>query len=173
MRLALDGDVNAYKMLLGALAPHLRSIVRPLLMRSGRGAADLEDIVQETLLAVHLKRTTWDRSLAFLPWLNAVARYKTIDGLRKSGFRSDVDIDTISDSLVAPDDRQDDTLDGSRILNALEGKQRKLVEEIIIVGRSSAEVGAELGMSEGAVRVALHRSLKRSGTLFRSTHDED
>ena len=173
MRLALDGDVGAYKTLLGAVAPHLRGVVRPLLMRSGRGLADLEDIVQETLLAVHLKRATWDPSFPFLPWLNAVARYKAIDALRKSGFRVDVDIDTMSESLAAPDERRDSSLDSARILNALDERQRKLVEQIIMVGRSSADVGAELGISEGAVRVALHRSLKRLGKMFGKSRHED
>ncbi len=173
MRLALDGDVGAYKTLLGAVAPHLRGVVRPLLMRSGRGLADLEDIVQETMLAVHLKRATWDPSLPFLPWLNAVARYKAIDALRKSGFRVDVDIDTMSEALAAPDEKHDSTLDSVTILNALDARQRKLVEQIIIIGRSSADVGAELGMSEGAVRVALHRSLKRLGNMFGKSRHED
>lgn len=173
MRLALDGDVGAYKTLLGAVAPHLRGVVRPLLMRSGRGLADLEDIVQETMLAVHLKRATWDPSLPFLPWLNAVARYKAIDALRKSGFRVDVDIDTMSEALAAPDEKHDSTLDSVTILNALDARQRKLVEQIIIIGRSSADVGAELGMSEGAVRVALHRTLKRLGNRFGKSQHED
>lgn len=173
MRLALAGDVGAYKTLLGAVAPHLRGIIRPMLMRSGRGLADLEDIVQETILAVHLKRATWDPSFPFLPWLNAVARYKAIDALRKSGFRVHVDIDTMSESMAAPDERRDSTLDSATILNALDPKQRKLVEQIIMVGRSSADVGAELGMSEGAVRVALHRSLRRLEKIFGKSRNEN
>lgn len=173
MRLALEGDGSAYKTLLGAIAPHLRGVVRSLLMRSGQGLADLEDIVQETLLAIHLKRATWDPSLPFLPWLNAVARYKAIDALRKTGFRHDVDIDSIRETLAAPDDGQENALDSARVLNALDGKQRKLVEQVIIVGRSSADVGAELGMSDGAVRVALHRALKRLGKMVGKRRHED
>ncbi len=101
MRLALDGDALAYRTLLGAIAPHLRNTVRRFLARSGRGTADLEDIVQEILLAVHLKRATWDRSLPFMPWLNAVARYKTIDALRRAGIRGEVELDGLADTLAA------------------------------------------------------------------------
>ena len=167
MRLALDGDAHAYRTLLGAITPHLRNAVRRVLLRAGRGAADLEDIVQETLLAIHLKRATWDRSLPFTPWLNAVARYKTIDALRRTGIRREVELDGLADALPAPEGHGDEALDSRRILDALEGRQRDIVEQIMLMGRSASEVGSTLGMSEGAVRVALHRALKKLAASFR------
>lgn len=173
MRLALDGDALAYRTLLGAIAPHLRNTVRRVLSRSGRGTADLEDIVQEILLAVHVKRATWDRSLPFMPWLNAVARYKTIDALRRAGIRGEVELDGLADTLAAPEGQEDHTLDSKRILQALEARQRDIVEQIMLMGRSAAEVGSALGMSEGAVRVALHRSLKKLATIFRTGSHEN
>ena len=173
MRLALDGDALAYRTLLGAIAPHLRNTVRRVLSRSGRGTADLEDIVQEILLAVHLKRATWDRSLPFMPWLNAVARYKTIDALRRAGIRGEVELDGLADTLAAQEGQEDHTLDSKRILQALEARQRDIVEQIMLMGRSAAEVGSALGMSEGAVRVALHRSLKKLATIFRTGSHEN
>ncbi len=173
MRLALDGDALAYRSLLDGITPHLRQSVRRILARSGRGTADLEDIVQEALLAVHLKRATWDRSLPFTPWLNAMARYKTIDALRRAGVRGEVELDAFAEVLSAPEENGDDALDGKRVLDALQGRQREIVEQVMLMGRSASEAGETLGMSEGAVRVALHRSLKKLASIFRSARHED
>jgi RNA polymerase sigma-70 factor (ECF subfamily) len=173
MRLALDGDSIAYRSLLDRITPHLRQSVRRILARSGRGAADLEDIVQEALLAVHLKRATWDRSLPFTPWLNAVARYKTIDALRRTGVRGEVELDLFAEVLSASEENGDDVLDGRRVLESLQGRQREIVEQVMLMGRSASEVGEALGMSEGSVRVALHRTLKKLASIFRTARHED
>ncbi len=173
MRLALDGDALAYRSLLTRITPHLRHSVRRLLVRSGRGTADIEDIVQETLLAVHLKRATWDQSLPFTPWLNAVARYKTIDALRRTGVRSEVELDVFAETLPAFEENAADTLDSKRVLESLQGRQREIVEQVMLMGRSASEVGDALGMSEGAVRVALHRSLKKLAATFRTASHEN
>jgi RNA polymerase sigma-70 factor (ECF subfamily) len=173
MRVALDGDQVAYKTLLAALVPHVRGMVRHVLARSGRGQAEVEDIVQETLLAVHLKRTTWDRSMPLTPWLNAVTRHKTIDLLRRVGARGEVDLDDAVETLAAPDDGGESQLDVQRMLSVLDGRQRQIVEQVSLAGRSAAEVGGQLGMSEGAVRVALHRALKQLARTFKGRADAD
>ncbi|MFY8154716.1 MAG: sigma-70 family RNA polymerase sigma factor [Hyphomicrobiales bacterium] len=173
MRLALDGDQVAYKTLLAALVPHVRGRVRHVLARSGRGQAEVEDIVQETLLAVHLKRATWDRSMPLTPWLNAVTRHKTIDLLRRVGARGEVDLDDAVETLAAPEEGGERQLDVHRMLSALDGRQRQIVEQVSLAGRSAAEVGGQLGMSEGAVRVALHRALKKLARTFKGRTDAD
>jgi RNA polymerase sigma-70 factor, ECF subfamily len=172
MRLALDGDQVAYRTLLAAIAPYLRGSVRRLLTRSGRGTADVEDIVQDTLLAIHLKRTSWDRSLPFAPWLNAVVRYKTIDALRRRNIYSDVDLESVSETIASEDSDTENAMDSQRMLNALQGRDREIVNQMVIVGRSAADVGQQLGMSEGAVRVALHRSIKRLAKTFKVERNE-
>ncbi|WP_439492426.1 sigma-70 family RNA polymerase sigma factor [Bosea sp. (in: a-proteobacteria)] len=173
MRLALDGDQVAYKTLLAALVPYVRGRVRHVLARSGRGQAEVEDIVQETLLAVHLKRATWDRSMPLTPWLNAVTRHKTIDLLRRVGARGEVDLDDAVETLAAPEEGGERQLDVHRMLSALDGRQRQIVEQVSLAGRSAAEVGGQLGMSEGAVRVALHRALKKLARTFKGRTDAD
>lgn len=173
MRLALDGDQLAYRSLLAAIAPHVRTQARRILARAGRGHLEVEDIVQEALLAVHLKRASWDPSLPFTPWLNAVTRYKAIDMLRRIGARAEVELDDAAEAVAAPEDRGDHQLDAQRMLAALDGKQRQIVEQVSLAGRSAAEVGGTLGMSEGAVRVALHRALKRLAQTFKVERDAD
>lgn len=166
MRAALSGDATAYRQLLEAVAPHVRGIARGVVGRSGRSHADVEDVVQDTLLAIHLKRSTWDPSKPFLPWLNAVARHKAIDSLRRRGGRMEVDLEDVQDDLAGPAVDQDRQLDVATALADLDPRQRTIVELMSLEGRTAAEVAATLDMSEGAVRVALHRALKALSAKF-------
>src|SRR6185369_13773315 len=98
---------------------------------AGRGPEDGEDIVQETLLAMHLKRDTWDAAQPIQPWLRAIARYKLIDHLRRRGFTQHVDIDDYADSLAASTATDPaPSVDSRRLLAALPERQRRIVEEI-------------------------------------------
>ena len=56
------GNSAAYRRLLAQLTPALRAFAGRGLARAGASGADAEDIVQETLLALHLKRQTWDEN---------------------------------------------------------------------------------------------------------------
>src|SRR5439155_11817187 len=99
MRAANNGDAAAYNRLLTSLAPALRSVARRGLGRAGLPADDAEDVVQEILLAIHLKRQTWDASLPLGPWLRAIARNKLIDAMRRRGRRDHVPIDDLAEIL--------------------------------------------------------------------------
>src|SRR6516162_1937521 len=99
MLLAMSGDSAAYHRLLKAITPVLRSAARRGLARAGQAVDQAEDIVQDILLAVHLKRHTWDASAPFAPWLFAIARNKLIDALRRRGRRIFVNIDDFSETL--------------------------------------------------------------------------
>lgn len=168
MRSARQGDDEAYRRLLGHVSAWLRSVVRRGLTSAGRGTADSEDIVQETLLAMHLKRETWDEAQPLEPWLRAIARHKLTDHLRRRGFHDHVDIDDYANSPEAAVDVDATvTMDSRRLLASLPERQRRIVEEISLEGRRAADVAARLGMSEGAVRVSLHRALKTLAALYR------
>jgi RNA polymerase sigma-70 factor (ECF subfamily) len=163
MRSALDGDGAAYCELLSALAPALRAFARRLLVAAGRDAGDAEDVVQETLLALHLKRQTWDPATPLAPWIWAIARHKAVDVMRRSGRRAEVPLDGLEEFL-ADAEAEPETLagrDAGRMVAALNGRERAVVEAVYLSGASVKEAGARLAMSEGAVRVALHRALKR------------
>jgi len=169
MRAALEGDSAAYNRLLTILAPALRSMARRGLERAGRGDAEVEDVVQETLLAIHLKRGTWDRTRSAGPWITAIARYKLVDCLRRRGAGRYVQIDDLAESLgdhPAGDDA--DRQDVTRMLGELEGRSLEVVQAVAIEGNSAREAAERLGMTEGAVRVSLHRSLKRLAARYRS-----
>ena len=167
MRRARQGDDEAYRRLLLQLAAWLRLVVRRGLVAAGRGTADCEDVVQETLLAMHLKRDTWDESLPVEPWVRAIARYKLVDHLRRRGFHDHIDIDALAGSLAEREPDEGAAIDSRRMLEGLPERQRRIVEEISLEGRRAAEVATRLGMSEGAVRVTLHRALKALAAAYR------
>src|SRR3979490_1056141 len=98
MRSAISGDSAAYRRLLKAVTPVLRAAARRGLARAGQPVDQSEDIVQDILLAVHLKRHTWDANAPFAPWLFAIARNKLIDSLRRRGRRIFVDIDDFAET---------------------------------------------------------------------------
>lgn len=168
LRMANRGDGQAYRRLLTTVSPWLRGIVRGGLRRAGRSPDECEDIVQEALIAIHLKRHTWDEAQPVEPWLRAIATYKLVDFLRRRGSHGHVAIDDVADVLPAEANADPaQAIDGERLLGGLPDRQRRIVEGIAIEGRSAREVGDALGMTEGAVRVALHRALRSMGDVFR------
>lgn len=160
MRASLGGDAGAYRRLLGALADLLRRWVRRELARHGYEITEAEDIVQETLLAIHLKRSSWDPERTILPWLRAVTRHKLIDSLRRRGRRIMVPVDEVMETLAAPEPEQGLTADVlERHIASLPPGQAQAVRAISVDGLASAEAAKRLGVSEGALRVSLHRGL--------------
>lgn len=160
MRAAVAGDKAAYRRLLGAVAPVLRAMARRGLVRAGQAVDQAEDIVQEILLAVHLKRHTWDAEAPFAPWLFAIARNKLIDALRRRGRRVFVDIDDFSETLAG--EPAEETVPAREVaahLDKLPARQRDVLRSIAVDSASIKATAAKLSMSEGAVRVALHRGL--------------
>jgi len=169
MRAGLSGDSAAYRRLLIALAPPLRAFSRRLFTRAGLDPGEAEDSVQETLLALHLKRQTWDPATPLEPWLYAIARHKVVDAIRRRGRKSEVPLEGLEDTLSGAE--EEDTLstaDARRMTATLRGRERDVVEAVCLDDASIREVGARYAMSEGAVRVALHRGLKRLADAFRS-----
>ncbi len=167
MREALSGNDASYRVLLATLAPLLRRIAVRGLARYGIGAEEAEDVVQDTLLAVHLKRHTWRTDSPFMPWLQAVARNKLIDALRRRGRRVSVPIEDVEAVLEAPQPEAPGTQrDIARMLARLKEPHRSIVQGIMLDERPPRELAERFGMSEGAVRVALHRALKRLASLF-------
>ncbi|SFM48065.1 RNA polymerase sigma-70 factor, ECF subfamily [Pleomorphomonas diazotrophica] len=169
MRAAMAGDTLAYHRFLKAVTPYLRSIARRRCDQFGAPASDVEDVVQEVLLAVHLKRGTWDMSRPVGPWLSAIVRNKLVDSLRRRGRQVSVRIEDVMETLEAT--RQDegaDQVDVDRMVDSLRDPQREIVRSISLGGAGIRETAERLQMTEGAVRVALHRALKGLAALYRS-----
>src|SRR5262245_42246878 len=161
MEAAIDGDAVAYHQLLSSVAATLRRTVQRGFERARLGTSEVEDVVQETLLAIHLKRHTWRRQEPIGPWISAIGRNKLIDALRRSGRNAEVPLDEFIESLppiYPPTGLATPDLD--RVMKRLNARQRAIVRCVSVEGYSVRETAAQLNMSEGAVRVGLHRALK-------------
>ena len=119
-----------------------------LRLRGAQYRGDLEDVVQETLLAIHVKRHTWRVDAPLIPWINAIARNKLVDVLRRRNRRGDhvtIGIDDVARILTQPE--TDATSDGEigRALGALTPVQRAVVTAVSVDGRSIGETAKNLG----------------------------
>ncbi|KAF1016956.1 MAG: ECF RNA polymerase sigma factor SigF [Stenotrophomonas maltophilia] len=162
---ARHGDAVAYAGFLQELAGFLRRFVTRQLALAGGGSSDAEDVVQEVLLAVHQQHARWDETRPLLPWLHAIVRYKINDACRRSSrdTRRHLDLDAqrwealLGDEGASPEAQ----LDVVRLLAALPPRQQQLVRAVHLEGRSAREVADQFHSNEGAVRVTLHRALRR------------
>jgi RNA polymerase sigma-70 factor (ECF subfamily) len=160
LRAANRGDGRAYAGFLQAVAPIVRGVARS--RAGGLGPEECEDIVQETLLAIHQKRHTWREDMAVRPWLYAIVRHKVVDAFRARGRRVQVPVEDFSETLVAPDGVDPtERSDVERVIGRLDPRSARIVRAIGLDGASVAETAGALAMTEGAVRVALHRAMKK------------
>lgn len=170
---AQSGDDAAYRQSLKLLASRLRAYLKRRL--SGL-PEEVEDLVQETLLALHLQRGTYDPTLPVSAWAVAIARHKLIDLWRRRG-RSDSLHDAIEDTdeqllAVEPDDGGA-RRDLETLFEALPQAQRQAIVLTKLEGLSVAEAAARTGASESAIKVQVHRGLKRLAALVRADSGGD
>ena len=131
-----------------------------------QGGVDPEDVVQETLLAIHVKRHTWREDAPVLPWVFAIARFKLIDAFRRRGRRIEIEIDEIAETFAEPETETVSDRDINRVLDSLPPAQRSVVSAVSVEGRSIGETAAKFGITETAVRVSLHRGLAAIAKRF-------
>jgi len=168
MLAALDGDAASHKALLERVGSHLRAYFKGQLLRVGRSSADAEDLMQETLLAMHIHRNTYDRSQLLTPWVQAIARYKLVDYLRrtKTSVLSE-SVEEWGDVLAADDPISvDSTLDLEKLMAQISPKVQQAIRYMKLDGLSVSETAARTGMSPSAVKVSVHRGLKALSQLI-------
>jgi RNA polymerase sigma-70 factor, ECF subfamily len=162
MTASLDGDAGAYRRLLDQLTSHLRAYYKHRFARIGHGPTEAEDLLQEALIAVHTHRHTYDRAQPFTPWIYAIARYKFLDYLRRTkSSLKDLPMET-ADELTSNSDLAavESSLDLQRLLLEVSSKARAAIQYVKLDGLSVSEAAVRTGMSESAVKVAVHRGLK-------------
>jgi RNA polymerase sigma-70 factor (ECF subfamily) len=167
MLASLDGDAASYRSLMSELRDHLRRYFRRRLRTDLLDQA--EDLVQETLLAMHTRRMTYDPRRPFTAWIYAIARYKLVDLLRSLQQQRHVPIDDLSDFLRAGSEELDSAgarQDLDKVLDTLPNRVGALIRRVKIEEQSVAEAAAASRMSEGAVKVAVHRGMKALITRF-------
>ena len=156
----LAGDPDSYHDFLKALSAHLRAFFRK---RLSQRMDEVEDLVQEVLLAVHNQRHTYQSDQPLTAWVHAIARYKLIDMLRAPSSRGALN-DPLDDELevfaVSDTDAADAKRDLGKLLNTLPDKQRLPIVHVKVEGLSVVETAKLTGMSESAIKVGVHRGLK-------------
>src|SRR6266852_2404976 len=168
MLASLDGDAASHRALLERLSRRLRAYYKGKLTGMGRGVSEAEDLVQEAVLAIHIKRHTYDPAEPLTPWVHAIARYKLIDFLRRTRTSiSDVPIDE-ADTIMAHVDNVDAerTYDVKRLMERLPKHMRCAIEAVKLDGLSIAEAADRCGISESGVKVNIHRGLKALAVLI-------
>ena len=168
MLASLEGDAAAHRVLLDRLSSRLRAYYKDRLARIGKAAAEAEDLVQEAVLAIHLKRATYDPSEPLTPWVYAIARYKLVDFLRRTrASRANVPIEE-ADEVMAHDDHDatESSYDIRRLMEGLSKNMRCAVEAVKLDGLSTAEAARRCGLSESGVKVNVHRGLKTLAALI-------
>lgn len=168
------GDGQAYARFLHAVTPVIRGIVRA----RGRSLPtdQHEDIVQDVLLGLHLKRHTWLPDHPIRPWVYAITRYKVIDAFRKRGASIHLPIDDYSDLLEAEADpsplaMRDDQREVERLIGQLDPRSAEIVRAVELREESQADVGARLQMTPANLRVTLHRAMKKLTVLGRKERE--
>lgn len=154
------GDAAAYRAFLQKLSAHLRAY---LARRLFGWPDEVEDLVQECLLAVHNQRHTYQSDQPLTAWVHAIARYKMIDLLRAKSAREalheplDDDLPLFAESTNESSDARRDLVG---LLGTLPDRHRLPIVHVKLEGLSVAETAKLTGMSESAVKVGIHRGLK-------------
>jgi RNA polymerase sigma-70 factor (ECF subfamily) len=171
MQASLAGDAAAYRLLLSELTRHLRSYYLKRLGSSG--ATQAEDLVQDTLMAIHTRRITYDPARPFTAWFYAIARYKLIDHYRHNRIRTHVPINDMDFADDTSEESVTARRDIAQALETLPEGQRKLIARVKLEGQSIADTAAETGLSESAVKVGIHRGLKALTARFGGGQSDD
>lgn len=163
----LAGDNAAYQVFLTELSAHLRAFLR----RRLAGLPDeIEDLVQESLLAVHNQRHTYDPAQPLSAWVQAIARYKLVDLFRRRAVHEmlndpldeEMELFATTDSEAAEARR-----DLNKLLAELPDQLRLPIVHTKLEGLSVREAADLSGMSESAIKVGVHRGLKALAAKIR------
>ena len=165
--LGLAGDEPAYHAFLQELSAHLRAFLRK---RLARLPDEVEDLAQESPLAIHNQRHTYDAGQPLTAWIHAIAKYKLVDLLRRRA-RRDLLTDPLDDesafSSASDTEAADARRDLGKLLEQLPERQRLPIVHMKLEGLSVAETAKLTGMSESAVKVGVHRGLKALAAIIR------
>jgi RNA polymerase sigma-70 factor (ECF subfamily) len=163
----LDGDALAYQAFLRELSAHLRAYFRK---RLARLPDEVEDLVQESLIAIHNKRQTYAADQPLTAWLYAIAKYKLVDLLRRRASRDLLTdpLDEEMDFLAAADgDAADAKRDINKLLGQLPDRQRLPIVHTKLDGLTVSEAAQLTGMSESAIKIGVHRGMKALAASIR------
>lgn len=165
----LAGDEIAYRDFLRQLSLHLRAFLGRRLFG---WPDDVEDLVQECLLAMHNQRHTYQPDQPLTAWVHAIARYKMIDLLRAKSSREALHepLDDEAELFAhCETESRHARSDLQGLLRSLPDRHRLPIEQVKLRGLSIAEASRAIGMSESAVKIGIHRGLKALARRIRES----
>lgn len=154
---AQAGDRASYEQFL----VRTRQIVASVLRSRVRSMAELDDIVQETLLSIHRYRHTYDPTRSIEPWILAIALNRFRDHLRaraREGNPRELELDATAAAAVPDETATLSLLQGA--LGALSAAQREVIWLLKFEGYSVVEIAERTGRSTASVKVTAHRGYR-------------
>ena len=157
MAAAQNGDRHAYQRLLRGITPYIRAIASRLLANP----SEVDDAIQDVLIAVHEARASYDPTRAFRPWLAGIARHRIIDRTRAMRRRAvhEIPLTEEHDRAAPTDTLRDHDLEGA--IAQLTVTEKLAIQRLKLEEHSLRAVATETGISVGALKVATHRALRR------------
>jgi RNA polymerase sigma-70 factor (ECF subfamily) len=161
----LAGDGGAHRRFLELLSVRFRAFFQNRMRNSDPSQA--EDLVQETLLAIHLHRETYDPAQPVTAWVYAIARYKLIDHFRRTRTQGrPVPIDDVGDLFSEERaDAAEPARDIAALLSHLPEKQSTAIRLVKLEQLSVREAAERTGLTESDVKISVHRGLKKLAAL--------
>ena len=167
LRESLSGGAVAH----GAFVLAARTVLRPFFWSRLRGRSeDAEDLLQETLIALHARRASYDPSLPVLAWIHGIAKYRLIDHWRRcKRRRGQISVEAAYGVCTPPlDEVVDAQLDVIRLLALLPKQQQEAIRLVKLEGLSVADAARRMGLGPSNVKISTHRGMK---TLMRLMAD--
>jgi RNA polymerase sigma-70 factor (ECF subfamily) len=155
-----EGHKDAYRLFLQELTLYLRAKLRKQIRVKD---SDVDDLIQEVLIAVHIGLDTFTPGVPVTAWISAISRYKLVDHLRAvtrwndlhTRFRDNEHLASNSEIDVSNAKR-----DIASLLKTLPKHQSVAIVHTKLFGRSTTETASATGLTESAVKVGVHRGLK-------------
>lgn len=164
------GDEVAYHQLLSELS----KVIHAYLCRQFGQAAFIDDCVQESLIAIHKARNTYNHERPFKPWMNALIKYKTIDVIRKYNTKQDIyDIDDLfshNEQQEINNYSMDEHLAGMQILNKIPRTDSEVLLCTKFMGFSVEETAERLNISPSAVKQRVKRAISKTKNLLKTSN---
>ena len=159
VRSARRGDRAAFADLYERYAPMVHGI---LLARVPPNEVD--DLVQDVFLHALPRLGTLRDETRFGPWLAAITRNRSNDFYRRSRLSPQMVEDLGRkrvDSCSASDDHRDEAQAILSVICSLPESYRETLILRLVEGMTGPEIAARTGLTEGSVRVNLHRGMQQ------------
>ena len=123
---------------------------------SRTSVTDVDDLVQDVFLTAMQRLPALRDPTAFAGWLAAIARNRATDHFRRAPKTTE-----LTDDAGAWDADRTEALAILTVIGQLPEAYRETLTLRLVEGMTGPEIAASTGLTEGSVRVNLHRGMKQ------------